>query len=164
MDRYAQTQMWGILKSWFWGKNKSLITLGTPSYDGLRFTRFTKFLHTPFRLPNFFHLKEVRIQLGDSLPVCLNVVIFPVQSYPLLLRENCPDCLQSHSKCLELLVIWILNEDEDERREECASCEILHRYPSMLCLSHPNPKNTHDTITTRTKFFFISVISLNTNI
>jgi hypothetical protein len=26
MDRYAQTQMWGILKSWFWGKNKSLIT------------------------------------------------------------------------------------------------------------------------------------------
>jgi chorismate mutase len=30
MDRYAQTQMWGILKSWFWGKNKSLITVDIP--------------------------------------------------------------------------------------------------------------------------------------
>ena len=25
-DRYAQTQVWGILKSWFWDKTKSLIT------------------------------------------------------------------------------------------------------------------------------------------
>jgi hypothetical protein len=31
MDRYAQTQMWGILKSWFWGKNKSLITIDVKS-------------------------------------------------------------------------------------------------------------------------------------